>query len=218
MTATPVESSERAPEGMETSVPVRILTVCSGNVCRSPLAEALLRRELAGLDVVVDSAGTIATDDATMPDEAQRLAVQCGVAREDASAHRARYLDPAVLEGASLVVAMGREHRRRVVELMPRLLRSTFTAREFARLAEGADDATLRGAASAAGTDPRARVAAVIESVVGRRGVVLPAESPDDDDVVDPFGRSWETYELSAEQLVPAIGQVARVVRAGLTP
>ncbi|MCC7128594.1 MAG: hypothetical protein IT192_07250, partial [Microbacteriaceae bacterium] len=40
----------------------RILTVCTGNICRSPLAEALLAKELKGLPVAVESAGTGAID------------------------------------------------------------------------------------------------------------------------------------------------------------
>lgn len=195
----------------------RILTVCSGNICRSPLAEALLRRELSGLDVVVESAGTIAADGAQMPDEAQRLAENLRVSPAEAAAHRSRYLDTSTLDGASLVLAMSREHRRRVVELDPRRLRSTFTAREFARLATNADDALVRDAARAAGPAPERRVTAVIETVVAQRGIAPLPLAPDDDDIIDPYRRSWETYKLSGAQLVPAVEQIARVLRTGLT-
>ena len=195
----------------------RILTVCSGNICRSPLAEALLRRELSGLDVVVESAGTIAADGAQMPDEAQRLAENLRVSPAEAAAHRSRYLDTSTLDGASLVLAVSREHRRRVVELDPRRLRSTFTAREFARLATNADDALVRDAARAAGPAPERRVTAVIETVVAQRGIAPLPLAPDDDDIIDPYRRSWETYKLSGAQLVPAVEQIARVLRTGLT-
>lgn len=45
---------------MSSSAPLRVLALCLGNICRSPVAEALLRRELAaaGVEAVVDSAGT----------------------------------------------------------------------------------------------------------------------------------------------------------------
>ena len=168
----------------------RILTVCSGNICRSPLAEALLRRELSGLDVVVESAGTIAADGAQMPDEAQRLAENLRVSPAEAAAHRSRYLDTSTLDGASLVLAMSREHRRRVVELDPRRLRSTFTAREFARLATNADDALVRDAARAAGPAPERRVTAVIETVVAQRGIAPLPLAPDDDVGTDAAGRA----------------------------
>ena len=37
--------------------------------------------------------------------------------------------------------------------------------------------------------------------------------TPEDDDVIDPYGRSWQTYERSAAQLVPALDEVVRVLR-----
>ena len=56
-----------------------ILTVCSGNICRSPLAEQLLRVGLTDLaGVTVSSAGTIALVGEGMPAEAQALSVRYG--------------------------------------------------------------------------------------------------------------------------------------------
>jgi protein-tyrosine phosphatase len=43
---------------------------------------------------------------------------------------------------------------------------------------------------------------------------VLPSDKPEDDDVIDPYGRSWQTYELSAAQLTPALEQVVRVLQS----
>jgi len=55
-----------------------VLVVCTGNLCRSPLAEALLRRRLqeAGLDADVASAGTAAPPDATPDPKLQRVATE----------------------------------------------------------------------------------------------------------------------------------------------
>ena len=112
---------------------LELLTVCTGNICRSPLAEALLRERLAPLDVRVSSAGTRALVGYGMTPEAAQLAADYGV--PEVAAHRARFLTEGLLETPDLILAMSREHRRAIVDLAPRRLRSTFTLREFARLA-----------------------------------------------------------------------------------
>lgn len=195
--------------------PVRILTVCTGNICRSPMAEALLRAELEGTPVRVHSAGTRALIDKPMTADAQDLAVQYGASEDVVAAHRARWLLEPIAEDADLVLTMAREHRTGAVELAPRLLRQTFTIREFARLSGDLSDDAIAAAADAAGTAPRARLAAVTALITQQRGAVPPVP-PQDDDVIDPYRRSRETYEESAAQLVPAVREVARVLRATL--
>jgi protein-tyrosine-phosphatase len=94
-----------------------VLFVCTGNVCRSPLAEALLRREVSarGLDdVTVESAGIGAWDGAPVSEGAYLVGLEHGL---DLSAHRARLLTRDLLRKATLVLTMERQHRARVQEL-----------------------------------------------------------------------------------------------------
>lgn len=195
---------------------IEILTVCTGNICRSPLAEQVLRARLTGVDAAVSSAGTKGLVDAPMTSEAARLAASLGVPADDSAAHRARWLSEAHLSGPDLVLTMTREHRRDVVELAPARVRSTFTVREFERLATGVADAAFRAAADDAGVDPHARVRAALDVLNARRGSIpVPADAAEDD-VIDPFRRSWETYQRSTAQLLPGLGEVVRVLRATL--
>jgi protein-tyrosine phosphatase len=188
-----------------------VLTVCTGNICRSPLAEQLLR--LAPEEARASSAGTRGLRSAPMTPEALALADQLGVPTSDSTAHRSRFLTEGMLVAPDLIVTMTREHRRMVAELAPSRLRSTFTAREFARLAVEVTDEQIRDAADKALTQtPGARVRAAAALVASRRGMALPPEKPEDDDVIDPYGRSWQTYELSAAQLTPALDEVVRVL------
>jgi len=199
----------------------RILTVCSGNICRSPLAEQLLRMGLAQVDgVSVGSAGTIAMVGEGMPAEARALASRYGV--PDAAAHVARLLDESLIREADLVLGLAREHRRAVVELVPAATRKTFTLREFAHLATSVTDADLADAASSPFAEPveanptlDARLREAVVAAASLRGVVVPFESPDDADVIDPFRRSAAVYEASAAQIVPAVSStVALLARA----
>lgn len=189
-----------------------ILVVCTGNICRSPLAEVVLRGTLERLGGRVHSAGTQGLDAAPMTPEAQRLVVAMGTDAGAASAHRSRYLTAAHLDSPDLVLAMSREHRGRVAQLAPARLRSSFTVREFARLATGIPDADIVSAVASAGPDAAARVRAAVAIVAARRGLSAPPDDPADDDVVDPYRRPWATYQLSAAQMSPGLDQVARVV------
>jgi protein-tyrosine phosphatase len=79
-----------------------ILVVCTGNVCRSPTGEYLLKKEL-GPDFEVKSAGLGALVDQPANDIAQKIALQHGV---DMSAHRARQITMDILKWADLVLVM----------------------------------------------------------------------------------------------------------------
>ena len=82
-----------------------LLFVCTGNTCRSPLAEALTRLEAENrnVNVAVSSAGTFAADRAPASPRAVAAAALLGA---DLAAHRSRPLDPDILAGADLVIAM----------------------------------------------------------------------------------------------------------------
>jgi len=192
-----------------------ILTVCTGNICRSPVAEQLLRVGLAELpDVVIESAGTHSTDGWTMPDQAAALSREFG---GDPTGHASRYLVERHVAGAQLVLAMSREHRSAVVKMHPRAMKSSFTIREFARLAEGITDAELEGISALGADDITGRLTAFVYIVSSRRGHVARLVDPEGDDVVDPYRRSDEVYALAGEQLAPAVEKTVRALRRAAT-
>lgn len=102
---------------MNTPSPFRVVFVCTGNTCRSPLAEALARREIerrgwGGVEVV--SAGVAAQPGAPVSGGSLRAAEGVGL---DLSGHRARLLDADLVDQADLVLTMGEHHAFRVMEL-----------------------------------------------------------------------------------------------------
>jgi protein-tyrosine-phosphatase len=95
----------------------RVLIVCTGNTCRSPMAAALLDRALTTLGggpVVVESAGTGAWEGAPASEGSYLITLEHGL---DLSAHRARLLTRTAVEEADLVLTMSRTHLARVREL-----------------------------------------------------------------------------------------------------
>ncbi|GJE18698.1 low molecular weight protein-tyrosine-phosphatase [Methylobacterium marchantiae] len=98
----------------------RILFVCLGNICRSPLAEAAFRLEAerAGLDVEVDSAGTGAWHAGEPPDRrAQAVARGNGI---DISGYRARQVDRADFARFTHIVALDGDNLAVLQRLRPR--------------------------------------------------------------------------------------------------
>jgi len=101
----------------EDAITKRILLVCTGNICRSPLAAALLERALAerGIEgITVSSAGTGAWDGAPASEGAYLVGLERGL---DLSGHRAQLLTRELVDAADLVLTMARHHRARVDEL-----------------------------------------------------------------------------------------------------
>jgi len=179
------------------------------------MAEVLLRGALAASGVRVHSAGTHALVDEGMTPQALQLALSNGADAGAADAHRARLLTETLLADTDLVLTMAREHRSAVVQMTPALLHRTFTLREFSRLGASLSDDQVRLGVADAGDDAAARLRALARLVGAQRG--LAPVQPEDDDVIDPYRRSQTTYDLSASQLVPAVDEAARVIRAALS-
>ena len=96
---------------------MNILFVCTGNTCRSPMAEALLREAAASRgiqQVTVASAGTGAWDGAPASEGAYLVGLEHGL---DLSEHRARLLTREMVRDADLVLVMSGHHVARVAEL-----------------------------------------------------------------------------------------------------
>jgi protein-tyrosine phosphatase len=189
-----------------------ILTVCTGNICRSPLAEQVLRARLSDLPrVSVASAGVYSLAGSAMTPEAAALSTEFGGL--GAEHHVARDLTPAIIDGAGLVFAMSRDHRRSIVEMRPRATRTTFTLREFARLSDGISDDELVDVAALPLDAVSERLTELVRAVTARRGLVERPLDATDDDIIDPYRRSGDVYRQSAAQLVPAAEIAARVIR-----
>jgi protein-tyrosine phosphatase len=166
--------------------------VCTGNLCRSPVAEGLLRDALAERFAEetppVSSAGTIGWEGSAATPESVEAAGERGC---DIAGHTARRLTAEMVDDADLVVAMAREHRAEVAATIPRAIERTFTLKELVRLLERDPIGSPEGPETLG-----ARVASA--AAVRGQGDI---GNPHDEDVVDPLGMPLETYRAIAWEL-----------------
>lgn len=181
--------------------PWRILTVCTGNVCRSPAAERLLARAL-GPRVEVSSAGIGALVDHPMDPAMAVLVEGAGVAAGD---FRSRQITRRLIAGADLVLAMSEEHRSWLLREEPGALKHTFTLRRFAHLASEPDVA--EAGAGAASVDDWLR--AVVPWAFRRRSLGYP-RGAGDEDIPDPYRRDDEAFGVAFRHIRAAVETVAR--------
>jgi protein-tyrosine phosphatase len=175
-----------------------ILTVCTGNVCRSPAVERLLANEL-GPTVQVGSAGTHALVGHPISEQMATLLRSSGIQE---TPFAARQLSEQLLKEADLVLPLTRAQRGLVVELWPGAVRRTFTLREFARLLRWVDSSAVPA------TTPAERLRAAIPLAAAERGRTRPSQ--DGDDVVDPFRLSDKVYAESFGQISSAVQVITR--------
>jgi protein-tyrosine phosphatase len=95
-----------------------ILTVCMGNICRSPMAEAALADRLGrrGVAAVIASAGITALVGRSADPIAQELMAGRGL---DISGHRARQLTPELIRSFELIVVMEKDQQKAVEAILP---------------------------------------------------------------------------------------------------
>jgi protein-tyrosine phosphatase len=84
-----------------------IILVCTGNICRSPIAEALLKHRLADTGIAVGSAGTVALVDYGADAYAQQVVKENGL---DISRHKARQATRSLLAESELILSLDQSH------------------------------------------------------------------------------------------------------------
>lgn len=189
----------------ESSEPFRVLFVCTGNICRSAIAEQVLRARYESDQVVFTSAGTGALVGAAMPEQAAEISRRLGGIPD---AHSGRQLTKPIVADSDLVIALTREHRSEIVRTHPRANRYTFTLREFARVLE-----SYTRDEDAKSFTRRATLAETLRSgiplIASQRGYTDAPPTPDDDDVIDPYRRPQEIYDRAGAEISEAIDRIA---------
>ena len=176
------------PAPTAAAAPFRVLFVCIGNVCRSPVGERLLAARLPSARFAVSSAGVGAMVGYAMSRYAADELVSYG---GDPTGFAARQLSPADLEHSDLVLTATRELRSQVLAEVPGALRRTFTILEFAALVVDAEGGTPAEVVKWAGAH---------RSRAGKVG----------QDVPDPYRRGVEAHARAARSIDAAVQVIAK--------
>ncbi len=167
--------------------PIRVLFVCTANICRSPYLE-LRARQLLGPDsrVEVSSAGTLGFDASPVSDTMEAEFARWSTQVDD---FRSRPVTGEMIDAADVVLTAEAAHRTRLLEERPAAFRKIFTLGQFVASAEAADPA-LHGRA-------------LLEALASRR---VPAAA--EHDIADPYRRGPEAARRAAvtmEQLLEVL-------------
>jgi sulfate adenylyltransferase len=186
----PRVSATAVPEAAASTPPspdrLKVLFVCTANICRSPYME-LLARQLAGDRLDIDSAGTMGFDAAPM-DADMVGALPEGL---DPSAFRSKAVTKALIDGADLVLTAESSHRTYLLDDHPAAFRKVLTLGQAA-----AAISRLEGADSLSGKE-------IVAQLASRRG-----NAGADTDIADPYRRGPEAARVCAERITALLRTV----------
>ena len=178
---------------------MRILFVCTGNICRSPMGELLLPRFLPDPAITTDSAGTRGLPQHPIDPNSARVLAHAQI---DTSASRSKRITPQIANDADLILGFEPHHVSEVVALAPRKTQRTFLLTDFANIcAYCAQHGLLSGTARSQRLLSAAMQASLIRPM-------LPAPQA----IADPYRKEYADFVLAHNQICAALASIAQAV------
>lgn len=175
---------------------MKVLFVCTGNICRSPMGELLFPLFFHSDEIETDSAGTQGLISSEIDPSSAQLLTTDGV---DSSAFRSKRLTPQLAMSADLILCFTERQAKEIATLAPRVARKTFTLTDFANLCKYcAEHGLIEGENLEDRTDSVILNASMIRPAVERA-----------DDIHDPYRREFEVFQRAHDQMTAAMVTIA---------
>lgn len=185
------------------NAPLKVLFVCTGNICRSPLAEQVFRQlfNQSGRPnaATFESAGVYAEAGKNMHPDSARSMTELGFIPEE---HAARQLTAEQLENADLVLSATTDQRAEVARTLVKSNRYSFTLPEFARITgylASEPEAIAETMAEYLAEHPITDLKSKVALAAAFRGYAPPATGGDD--ILDPWGLGYSDYQAVAKEI-----------------
>lgn len=183
---------------------MKVLFVCTGNICRSPMGELLFPHFFHTNGIETDSAGTQGLVDSPIDPSSAKLMALDGI---DSSQFRSKRLTPQLAMSSDLILCFTEHQRRKIVALAPRVRSKTFLLSDFANLCRYFGQNNLLHGSN---VDDRMREV-MCNASMARRAL------PEAEDIADPTARSLRR-SAAHDQIGYAIADIAQALepsRAG---
>lgn len=178
---------------------MRVLFVCTGNICRSPMGELMFPLFFRSDAIETDSAGVNGLIGHHIDPSSNKLMEIDGI---DASAFRSKRITPQLALSSDLILCFTDAQRSNIVTLAPRARSRTYTVSDFANLCRYC---TENGLISGDTIEDR------LDSVITDASMVRPM-LPAPQDIKDPYHKEFEMFQNAHDQMGYAFADIARAL------
>ena len=178
---------------------MRVLFICTGNICRSPMGELLFRTYTQGTSLEIGSAGTHSLVGHGIDPSSKALMYAVGI---DSSQFRSTQLTQDIADNSDLILCFEPEQRHNIVIIAPTALPYTFTLTDFSNMcAYCAQHNMITGATI------QERLQSVIDQSMQIRPMLPPSAT-----IPDPYRKNFEAFRSVARVTNDAIRNILRSI------